>query len=266
MGARCGTLVRDSNSPSPSHVRLLPKQFASGLRSLFIVNSPSNLLLIHKGRVLKPVGPARASVLRTVKDVPTREHEIQLSFERSNGKNHRITKPKVEACQTNSHCGILDPGAGTERDQKARSRNEASERIIYAGRRTYSLRFPIGRWPSADSGRPGVARGLRYRLHHQRSVLRDKRVCVRTELLLLTRTRYSARTSSLHGSAHTMVVSVRPRIARSREICFLEWQTLNGDWLYRADRSCIIIPCTPFMVEYTANFFHLFFSKKNTVV
>lgn len=35
--------------------------------------------------------------------------------------------------------------------------NEASERIVHGVGGTNVPRFPIGRWPSADSGRPGVA-------------------------------------------------------------------------------------------------------------
>lgn len=56
-----------------------------------------------------------------------------------------------------------------------RSGNEASERIIRAVPAscyyTNVPRFPIGRWPSADSGRPGVARGLRLPITSLQAVL-----------------------------------------------------------------------------------------------
>ena len=79
--------------------------------------------------------------------------------------------------------GILDPGArarawnairNANRNEQ-RSGNEASERIIRAVPAscyyTNVPRFPIGRWPSADSGRPGVARGLRLPITSPRAVL-----------------------------------------------------------------------------------------------
>lgn len=68
--------------------------------------------------------------------------------------------------------GILDPGSIMERDQKRDQRfgkgtRPAKGYRAHAVRGTNVPRFPIGRWPSADSARHGVARGLRPRLHHR---------------------------------------------------------------------------------------------------
>lgn len=78
---------------------------------------------------------------------------------------------------------ILDPGSVVERDQKRDQRfgkgtRPAKGYRAHAVRDTNVPRFPIGRWPSADSARHGVARGLRPRLHHRHDAplpLFDKR-------------------------------------------------------------------------------------------
>ena len=61
-----------------------------------------------------------------------------------------------------------------ERDQKRAALGERGQRKDHTPACCYYTnvsRFPIGRWPLADSGRPGVARGLRLPITSLRAVL-----------------------------------------------------------------------------------------------
>lgn len=97
-------------------------------------------------------------------------HEGQRPESRRNGL------PAVHS-RTHIH-DILDPGSVMERDQKRDQRfgkgtRPAKGYRTHAVRGTNVPRFPIGRWPSADSARHGVARGLRPRLHHHATMFRS---------------------------------------------------------------------------------------------
>lgn len=114
-------------------------------------------------------------------DRSTLPKRIRLLYAQSQTIRSRGTKTRKSSKRAYTHAhihDILDPGSVMERDQKRDQRfgkgtRPAKGYRTHAVRGTNVPRFPIGRWPSADSARHGVARGLRPRLHHHATMFRS---------------------------------------------------------------------------------------------
>ena len=125
------------------------------------------------------------------------------------------------------------------REPRARERGQRKDPT--QARETNVPRSPIGRWPSADSARPGVAPWFTLPITSANawSLISGVRVYVRKGARYYALDSGRARPHEPAYNGVSVPASVEPggeRSTRSSEIRFLEWQTLNGDWLYRANR------------------------------